>query len=271
MVNGSSERRIRILVSDIDGTLLRDGEPTSGLGTLRRMLAAGGDDVWLAYATGRTFDSVRELVEQGALPGPQAVAALVGTELWLPPWEAADEEYSREISQGWDREAVEEIVAGHSGEIEPQPEVYQSPWKASYFLERESLVPRLEREIAKRGVEAQLIHSSGNLLDVIPARAGKRPAAEHLCRRWEASSGDVLAAGDSGNDLDMLGHPRFMGVAVGNAKEELDREVDEMPRVHDASRDFAAGVLEGAAVFRFWPAHARAEGDARSKSAVDES
>jgi sucrose-6F-phosphate phosphohydrolase len=240
----------RILVSDIDGTLLNEGRPTVGLGTLSASLAVAGP-VRLVYATGRPFGSTRDLVTEGVLPPPDAVAALVGTEIWRPPWEKPDQDYSRAISPGWNRRAVMQSAATFP-ELAPQPARFQSLFKASFYLEDPGRLPAFKRELLTRGVRARVIYSKGRFLDVIPEHSGKRGAVEYLRKLWGVGSACVLVAGDSGNDMDMLKEPDFMSVAVGNSEDKLKNLSDE-ESFHLASLPFAAGVLEGAEEFEFLP------------------
>jgi sucrose-6F-phosphate phosphohydrolase len=240
----------RILVSDIDGTLLNEGRPTVGLGTLGSVLARAGP-VRLVYATGRSFGSTRDLVTEGFLPPPDAVAALVGTEVWLPPWEKPDPGFLRAISAGWERRTVME-AASVFAELDPQPARFQSVVKASFYLSNPSRLPSFKRELNSRGVRARVIYSGGKYLDVIPEESGKRSAVEYLRDLWGVESSNVLVAGDSGNDLDMLKEPDFMSVAVGNSEDKLKKLSGE-DTFHLSSLPFAAGVLEGASEFDFLP------------------
>jgi sucrose-6F-phosphate phosphohydrolase len=245
----------RILVSDIDGTLLRDGHPTAGLRSLRILLEAHRGDVRLVLATGRSFSSTWDLVSADVLPRPDAVASFVGTEVWMPPWREPLEGYSRHILRGWDRELVDRVVRGFET-VRPQPDEFQSLLKASYFLEDASLLADLERALGAAGARAHVIHSGGIFLDVLPERAGKRGAIEYILAHWGVPASKVMACGDSMNDLDMLRDPQFLGVIVGNGEDEL-RQVASCESsgdsLHESELPFAAGVLEGAEVFRFWP------------------
>lgn len=58
--------------------------------------------------------------------------------------------------------------------------------------------------------------------------------------------------GDSANDCDMLSDPSFLSVAVGNAHKEVTRSATA-GSLYRARLPFAAGVLEDAEVFDFWP------------------
>jgi sucrose-phosphate synthase len=240
----------RVLVSDIDGTLLKTGRPTAGLETLRWIIDRDESGMRLVYATGRTMQSVLELVRDGTLPEPHAVASLVGTEVWLPPWSGADEAYSAHIAKHWSRERVLE-TASELDSLDLQPEEFQSPYKLSFFVESEKPVRELERRLRETELRCRTIYSGGRFLDLMPERAGKLAAVEFITSHWDARSAAVLAAGDSLNDRDMLVHPRFFGVVVANADDELSEAVAG-PRLHEATLPFAAGVLEGAEVFDFW-------------------
>ena len=240
----------RVLVSDIDGTLLKAGRPTAGLETLRWMIDRDESGMRLAYATGRTMQSVLDLVRDGTLPEPHAVASLVGTEVWLPPWSRADAAYAARITVNWNRERLLE-TASAVDELELQPEEFQSPYKLSFFVDSEEPVRELQRRLRETDLRCRTIYSGGRFLDLMPERAGKLAAVEFITSRWDARSAAVLAAGDSLNDHDMLAHPRFFGVVVANADDELSEAVTG-PRLHEATLPFAAGVLEGAEVFDFW-------------------
>lgn len=80
-----SSSSVRVLVTDIDGTLLDEGVPTPGLATLRLLIENQQDAVRVVYATGRSFFSTWKLVLADVLPVPDSIASSVGTEVWLPP------------------------------------------------------------------------------------------------------------------------------------------------------------------------------------------
>jgi sucrose-phosphate synthase len=238
---------VRVLASDIDGTLLEGGRPTAGLGTLRLLIDACRRDVRLVYATGRSFGSTWGLVSTGALPVPDAIAPCVGTEVWMPPWGGPDRGFAESLARGWDREAVVR-VAGDLG-IEPQPARFQTPLKASFYLSCGRTLETFRRALDLAGVGGRVVHSGGRFLDVLPRGAGKLCAIRRILDVWGARRATVLTAGDSMNDVDMIADPSFMGVVVGNA--EMRGVLDGT--VYESSLPYAAGVLEGAEAWRFWP------------------
>jgi len=240
----------RLLVSDIDGTLLRRGQPTVGLATLTRMIDHYEPGTRLVYATGRSIRSVLSQIEDGTLPPADAVAALVGTEVWFSPWARPDGGFFRRIDPGWQRERIRDVVARVEG-LELQPSEFQSPRKLSFFVDGETVVREVRSLLTLADLRCRLIYSGERYLDLIPDRAGKRAAVEYITSAWNAPGAKVLAAGDSLNDRDMLAHPRYFGVVVANADEDLAENV-QGPRLHESSLPFAAGVLEGAEFFDFW-------------------
>lgn len=245
---------MRLLVSDIDGTLLEGGRPTEGLAVLRRVLAVHTEKVALVYATGRSFSSTWSLVEDGVLPVPDAVAPFVGTEMWFPGWSGPERRYRETLMEGWDRAGAMEVIGDLNG-VRLQAEEFQSELKASFEISSGTTVMELEALLSARGIRARVVYSCGRYLDVLPERAGKGNAVDYVRRAFGAATGDVLTCGDSGNDLDMLLDPRTRGVAVGNSEAEL-AAVPSGGSFYKAFLPFASGVLEGAAAFRFWPSAA---------------
>jgi sucrose-6F-phosphate phosphohydrolase len=241
----------RVLVSDIDGTLLDEGEPTPGLALLWATISLFNDQVRLIYATGRTFLSTWALIEDGVLPLPDAIAASVGTEVWLPPWTEPDPEYHRVLARGWSRDAVFSAISSVTA-LELQPSEFQGPFKVSFFADDRSTVAQVNRALTSAGVRARVVYSAGRFLDVMPEQAGKLGAVDHLLEVWGVSRANALACGDSGNDLDLFEAEDLPSVIVGNAEPEVREDRIRGDLLHHSRYPFAAGVLEGAKNLDFW-------------------
>ncbi len=241
----------RLLVLDIDGTLLNDGKPTAGLPTLRMILSEYRAKISVVYATGRSFPSSWSLISSDILPEPDGIAAFVGTEAWLPPWDKPNSSFKNTVSTGWNRTKVCE-AAKLFPELREQPACFQSSLKASYLVRTKSTVTAFKNKIKELGVSARVVYSQKKYLDVLPERSGKRNAVRFIRHVLGADHCIVLACGDSGNDLDLLWDSNFLGVAVGNAEAKL-HAIAPNKTLYGAGLPFAAGVLEGAEAFHFWP------------------
>ncbi len=250
----ANDTGVRVLVSDIDGTLLDDGQPTSGLNILRGSLAILRGRVRVIYATGRSIDSMIDFVEKGILPAPEAMATLVGAQVWFPPWQTPDRGYQQLISVGWDRDRVREAAEEIPSGLEIQPEDFQTPFKLSYFVESPDTVDQVKRVLADRSLDVRVVYSGGRFLDLMPPRSGKLAAVDYILAVWGIPRAQAIACGDSGNDLDMLQAEDLLGVAVGNAEVELSRVAPDEETIYHADQPHAEGVLEGAKALEFWPA-----------------
>ena len=262
----------RLLISDVDGTLLDGGKAGRGcaaLGERLERVQAG-----LVLATGRdlalTLEAVDEL-ESAGLPRPDALICSVGSELYLGGDNTPDESWARHIGEGWDRDAVVAALGAVEG-LTPQGEDAQKAYKVSYFFEegphrgRESggarsatgpaatassgqqVTAAAASALSAAGLRARLIASAGRFLDVLPERASKGAAARWLLSLAAFDPRGVIVAGDSGNDRELLltehsGQP-LAAVIVGNHEPEL-ADLAAHPNVYVAKGVVCAGVLEG--------------------------
>ena len=67
-----------------------------------------------------------------------------------------------------------------------------------------AVLPRVRARLKAQGIEAKAILSHDRLLDILPARAGKHGALAHVAAVLDLPRDRIVAAGDSGNDVDML-------------------------------------------------------------------
>ncbi len=244
-------KRNRLLVSDIDGTLLDNGRATPGLDTLKALLHRHRDRISLVYATGRSFQSVWELVESKVLPRPRAIASNVGTEVWLPGWKEPSPFYRELIRHDWNRDSVA-FMADRVPGLTSQANQFQTPFKVSFDVTPSAKIIDLTTLLKHRGIHARAVYSCGKFLDIIPKAAGKRAAVEFLSRIFEVPAKHIVTCGDSGNDLDMLTNPATYNVAVANAEAEV-RQLSDYQLFYQAEEDYAQGVIEGTEAHDFWP------------------
>jgi sucrose-phosphate synthase len=223
----------RMLVCDIDGTMTGDRDAAA---RLARCLEARR--MPFAVATGRSVTQARRVLADWALPEPDAFVTSVGSEIWWPRG-CGRLERDAAFAPDWDRAAV--LARLRAGGATFQAEVEQRDAKLG-CLGDAAEAARLRALLGHLG--ARVIHSHGELIDVLPREAGKAHAVAHVARRWGLTLADCVAAGDSGNDLDML-QACGAAIVVGNARLAELRSLTPRPGLIRATAPSAGGVLEG--------------------------
>jgi HAD superfamily hydrolase (TIGR01484 family) len=254
----------------------------------------------LVYNTGRALDLFEELAaaKAGLLPRPDALIASVGTKVYWNrakregsngngsassnnaahrdglacEWEE-DAAYGAALAAGWDLEAAREaayaaLAAAGRDAVHFRAASEMNEYKITLGAKSEVLESVLEcigTALTKAGVAHRLIVSgtgAWRYVDLVPAGAGKLAALEHVRGALGFTPAATVAAGDSGNDLDMLrtegvGHA---AIVVGNAQPDLLAWArDEAAAAAAGARAgpvlaraaAAAGVLEGLAELGF--------------------
>jgi hypothetical protein len=232
----------RILVTDLDGTLLGDDR---ALERFADWYATRRDGCRLVYATGRSHESLDGLIVETRLPDPDAMIVSVGTELYDSdgnPWPGWSERFA-----AWDADRARRALATIHW-LDPQPAAAQTRMKASYNARglRPADLGFLREALRAAGIEATFVYSSSLYLDVLPPGSGKGEGALVVARAWGSPAADVLVFGDSGNDLQLF-QRGFLGTIVANALPELTAGVG--PETYRSPYPFADGVLDG---IRHW-------------------
>jgi sucrose-6F-phosphate phosphohydrolase len=230
--------RGRLLVADLDGTLLGDD---AALIRFASWLRGRRDLFRLVYASGRHRDSIMNVVASSELPEPDALISAVGTEIHDPagrPWPGWLERFN-----GWSGDGVRQALRSFP-EVQPQPAAAQTARKASFDVPNlgPTDLDAIRRTLAAARLPSTLVYSCDLYLDVLPDVGGKGHAARFLADAWGVAAKDVLVFGDSGNDLQMF-QQGFRGTIVANALPELRLAVG--PDVYRSPLSYAGGVLDG--------------------------
>ena len=226
----------RLLACDIDNTLTGCMQSAQQFSQWAEQAAYP-----FVVATGRSLPEARTILRAWKLPEPVAYITSVGTEIFLPTpnglalWDA----YGTRISASWDRAEVQAIITA----LQPdwQPDVDQKAHKISLFG-TENMARRIRAALLHHCQPAQVIHSHGRLIDVLPPAAGKANAIAALAGRYGLKLKDCIAAGDSGNDFDMLSRCGT-AIVVANAGSEL-ATLPQRAGLVRATLPYAGGVLE---------------------------
>jgi HAD superfamily hydrolase (TIGR01484 family) len=242
---------VRLVASDLDGTLLRPDETVSDR-TRRAVAAARDAGITVVLVTGRPPRSIGRLAERVGVGGIAICAngAVVwdldqGTMLDYSPMAAElaarlvhdlrqaipgvlfavelEREFGRE--GGWGdglRPAPPEALEADALELITGP--------VTKLLARHPTLPFEEvAERARRAIgdDAVATWAGLRLVEISAAGVTKASALERLCRRLGIAASEVVAVGDMANDLAML---EWAGtaVAVANAAQDVLDAADEV-------------------------------------------
>jgi sucrose-6-phosphatase len=231
------------IVTDLDNTLVGNTIATQ---EFNQKILNCGDRVGLIYATGRSYESAKQLQTTETLLEPQYWITGVGSEIYQNG--ILDSSWSEHLKAQWHREKIH-ALALEFPELLPQPNSSQNEFKISFYLHdnnAKEILSQLRDRIATAGFAAQVIYSSNEDLDILPIRCDKGLALRHLMTALKINNANTIVCGDSGNDIGLFKQDT-LGIIVNNAQIELlnwykDRGGD---MIYYANNDHAAGILEG--------------------------
>mgnify|MGYP001053022014 CR=1 FL=1 len=230
----------KMICTDMDGTFIGDDESMYEL-----LDIIDGNNILLAFSTGRHLPSVVEFIDEKGIRKPDACICLVGTEVHLVEDGefALDDRWSEIIAQGWHREKIVELLRDIK-ELVWQDEEWQTKFKISYFLRenQQKVLREIANRMGKAELEAKVIYSCDEFLDFLPLKSSKDGALRYVIKRLGVKKEDVIVCGDSGNDLELF-KAGFKGIIVGNAHRELKNYRGK--NAYHATREYSAGIIEG--------------------------
>jgi len=238
----------KLIVSDIDHTLLGDEK---ALKEFINQLEDTDSKVGFAVATGRTVDSAFNVLKENNVPYPDIIISSVGAEIYYnyhgrliysSGWDA-------HIRHLWKREKIKQLLSSFDF-LQYQEEDAQRKFKISYYTSDVSeYLEKVKSTLIKNKIKANVIFSHGQYLDVLPYRASKGKAIRYLAYRWNIPYENILVAGDSGNDSEML-KGDLLGVVVANYSSELE-SLKGQNRIYFAKRKYAGGIVDGIDYYHF--------------------
>ncbi len=240
----------RMVISDIDGTLISETGDYSGLEELKELLRNRGNEFVFGIASGRSLPKVKAVLEEYEIPTPDVVICSVGTYIYYGlDSRFMDKNWMKHIDYGWNADAIRASLKSVEG-LEPQDSVDQNPFKVSYFIHDKNIaVDHVIQHLGKLARKASVVITQSAYLDILPKRASKGRAVRYIGNKWSIPITEAVVCGDAGNDVDMFtGVSR--GIVVGNHAPEMEA-LRGMKRVYFAQGHCAAGILEGLREFRY--------------------
>ncbi len=232
-------RMPNLVVCDLDGTLIGDAV---SLRELLDLLERPGAPI-LAFATGRQGYSATELLARWGVRKGAYLIAGVGTEIYRrlgKRWMAVAG--WPELRSPWDASRIKRELAAISTLV-PQNLPAASAYKLSYVAPPES-VAAVATRLRAAHIDATIVHSHGELLDVLPVGVDKGSAAAWLARHLALPFVRMMTFGNTTNDTAMLQLP-CPSVIVGDADPALLDAAPAMPNTFVATAPCAGGIIEG--------------------------
>ena len=139
--------------------------------------------------------------------------------------------------------------------IELQDRREQTPYKISYFYDRTEApsIEEINTLLRQEEITAHVLLSFGQFLDILPSRASKGQALRYVAQRLDIALDNILVAGGSGADEDMM-RGNTLAVVVENRHHEELSLLPEVDRIYFAERRYAAGILEAIEHYDFFGA-----------------
>ncbi|WP_061237850.1 glucosylglycerol-phosphate synthase [Ectopseudomonas composti] len=236
-----------LLATDLDGTFLA-GNPEDRL-SLYQTIAAH-PEIKLAYVTGRSLEAVLPLLADPTLPQPDYIIADVGATLVHGDSLQPIQQLQSLVDTRWPGETQ---VAGAVEPFGLERQDVPQARRCSYFCTPEQAANPQLRQIADE-LGCDLLYSAELYLDFLPKGVNKGSSLQALADWLELSHDQVLAAGDTLNDLSMLSSS-FHGVCVGQSETALLEATHSHSRTLHAERPGCGGILEAFAHFGFLGEH----------------
>ena len=246
--------KYRLFVSDYDGTLGGfEGIKEETVAAIKEYEKRGGKFV---VCTGRMFKNIRDICEhydiadvvvsyQGArindrksgntifadkIPSPLAVEVLnsVKTLPVKPAVLSGDKLYYSEDSAYIEMyKKLKTIELAKVSDLSEEVANGVDALKINVICEGVS-VGRFIKEYGEKYSGKLIVNSGGPFLaEFVNPAASKGASVRFLANYYGLSNDDIIAVGDSTNDIELIGGA-WHGVAVGDAKEELKKVADEI-------------------------------------------
>lgn len=251
--NTSQQHDIKLLSFDVDNTLLEFHTLKSNFTDVWNTYKPNSE-ILLTYNTGRLIDDVLNLINKGILPEPHYIIAGVGTIIYDYKKKCIVKEFNDVLDDGWNLEAVEELISNTNHPITEQPTKFQHAYKRSYFFHdaNPELIESIEQVFTDAQMHVNVVYSEDKFLDILPKWANKGNALHWLLNKLDIKSQNVLVAGDSGNDSAMFDMEDVKGIVVANAHEELYKYTKHR-KVYHSENEHTKGVVEGLVYYGILP------------------
>jgi HAD superfamily hydrolase (TIGR01484 family) len=221
---------IKMIAVDMDGTLLNDQDEIS-TETITWLQQARQAGYIVCIATGRSMRSAAPYIAQMGLEGP--FVFVNGSEVWASPTQL----YQRTVMPLAHIETLRTIAItedvwywgyctdGVYNTRQWHPTPTDTDWlKFGFQSEDLDALARIRKQADKLGI-FEITNSDTDNLEMNPLGIHKAAGLEQACQLLGLTLDQVVAFGDSLNDLKMI-QQAGIGVAMGNAQDTVKQAAD---------------------------------------------
>lgn len=228
--------KIKLIALDMDGTLLNSNEEVSDYtqGVIKKALAA---NVHVVLSTGRWFRSCYPYAKQLMLPSFLITAN--GGEIWTVNEELLEQhllepkmvqlmfELGEQTNVNSWMISTDKVWRGE------RPESFHDYKWLKYGCDSldSTKLDYIVKELSHYD-ELELTNSLPTNIEVNPKGVNKASALRKVCEKLDITMNNVLAVGDSLNDIKMI-QQAGQGVAMGNAQEAIQKVADYVTDTND--------------------------------------
>ena len=239
----------RAIFSDLDLNLIGDAQ---ALKSLVRLIRENRKQVSFGVVTGRRIDSALALMRKNHILRPDVLITSLGTRIHYGRELIEDDAWADHIDYDWTPRRIVKLLDNLTG-LKRQPKTEQALHKIAYYYD-EKLAPSQEEIVTllrQHEVTANVIFSFGQFMDVIPSRASKGQALRYVANRLGINLEQILVAGGSGADEDMM-RGNTLAVVVANRHDEELSQLDDGQRIFFSDHAYASGILEALDYYDFF-------------------
>jgi len=232
------------IICDLDGTLI-DDQQSDGLAELKEWLQDHSSKVVFGVATGRNKDLTRKAFNDQTLPKPDLLICSAGSEIYYTEKFIPDNGWESHIDFLWEKQELQTALQRFP-RIRLQGPEAQWRFKLSYFVDddfNEDDVADLHKFLDDQRLRAKILLTENHYLDFLPYRASKGSAVRYLSYKWKIAMDQIITAGNSGNDIDMV-KGKMKGIVVANYSEEME-VLKKSKVIYFSKGALSKGVLEG--------------------------
>ncbi|MED3653636.1 Cof-type HAD-IIB family hydrolase [Heyndrickxia sporothermodurans] len=237
MTERIQNRDIRLIALDMDGTLLNSKEEISEEN--KRVIARAKENgIHIVLSTGRNFATVHEFAEDLELNS--FLVTVNGGEIWDSSGKLLERNLLQveQIKMMWDLKNLHNtkfwaitVDKVFRDEFPDENTFADYEWlKFGFDVEDDNARKIIMEELEKN--KLQVTNSSPTNLEVNPYGISKAKALEKVCERIGITMENVMAMGDSMNDIAMI-KSAGIGIAMGNAQAIVKEAADWITDTND--------------------------------------